>query len=726
MNRAEAGPPHALDAVLRPRSVAIIGASADPSKRGHLAVRALLEGQFPGRIIPVHPAGGTLLGLPVARGPSDLDAAPDLILVCTPAGTVPAVLDEWAAAGSRGAVVLASGFAESGDAGRRLEDDIRRVAGSTGIRVAGPNTSGLINVRLGLNLIGIRGVRAGGLGLLVQSGNLTLQLITEATARTEEGFSFCIGVGNETDIRFDEYLAFLVHDPSTRALMVHAEGFRDGRRFVDALREASFLKPIVFLKGARTLTGGAAARSHTGAVAGSYALLRAGLGRAGVLEVTRTDELLHVAETLARQPACEAGRGIALLSDGGGHAALAMDTLHELGAPLAQLGDLTRDRLRSLLGNAAAVGNPVDLAGAADRSPAVFARTLEVLLTDAGVGGVLVVGLFGGYAIRFAETLLDEETAAAETMAAHAQRCAVPLVLHSLYAHTRSRPLRTLSAAGVPVVESLEVACRCIHAAAARGLALKRPRADSAAANLPAAPAPAATAAVKSAMAEHRGVLLEPEARAILAAHGVPMVSATLCTTRAQTAASAEQHGQPVAIRIVSPAAPHKTEAGGVALGVQGGEAAGLAFDRVTAAVTAWAGVRGVPADIRGVLVSPMQSPPLAALIVGAMRDPQFGAALTIGAGGTAVEVWRDVGHVLLPATDDEIREMILSLRIAPILEGLRGKPGAEMACVIRAAAQVGQALLAHEAIGEIEINPLFVYPDRCVALDARAYLLAG
>jgi acetyltransferase len=731
---------HALDPLLRPRSVAVIGASPDPAKRGHHAVRALLESGYAGRIIPVHPSAADLLGLPVAASPAALDSPPDLVLVCTPAATVPAVLETWAQAGARGAVVLASGFAESGEAGAALEASVARVARERGIRVIGPNTSGILNVPLGLNLIGLRDVRPGCLSLLVQSGNITLQLVTEATARTAQGFSFCIGAGNETDVRFHEMLDFLATDPATRAVIMHVEGLRDGRAFLETARRVSLILPIVLVKGGRTAVGSAAARSHTGAIAGRYDVLRAGLRQAGVIEVQRTDELLHVGETLATQPALPPGRGIALLSDGGGHATLAVDALHTRGAPLAVLSAATQARLRELLGSAAAVANPVDLAGAADRAPMMFAQALEVLAQDAAVGAVLVVGLFGGYAIRFAESLRAEEEAAATAMAAVARAADCALVVHTLYALRRSSPLLALSAADVPVVESLDAACACVAGLAERGEALRRLESrrnvwadyrtetergsgTGAHSHLHGEGADDAEAA-GAARREGRAVLLETETRGVLGAHGVPLVPATFCRNRDEAAAEADRQDGPVAVRVVSPAAPHKREAGGVVLNVSGGEAAAAAFDRITDAVSQYAAARGLPADVRGVLVAPMQPRPVAELLAGVIRDPQFGPVLTLGAGGSAVEVLRDVTLRVLPVTPDEIREMIGELRIAPVLAGLRGEAGADIDAIVQATQALVQAALAHEELSEIEVNPLFAFADRCVALDARAYIM--
>ena len=716
---------HGLDPVLRPRSIAIIGASTDPTKRGNQAVRALIESGYDGDIFPIHPGGGELYGRRVCRSPDELPNAPDLILVCTPAPSVPAVLEQWARAGTRGAVVLASGFGETGESGATLEQEILRVRQETGIRIVGPNTSGLMNVALGANLIGIRDVRAGHLALLVQSGNVTLQLATEATARSGQGFSFCIGAGNNTDIRFSEYIDFLGADPATHAILMHAEGFRDGRAFIDAARRVAPVKPIVLLKGARTAAGGRAARSHTGAIAGSHDVLRAGLCQAGVIEVTRTDELFHVGETLATQPVVPPGKGIAILSDGGGHAALAMDLLHDRGTPMAALSADTSARLRALLGSSAAVENPVDLAGAADRAPLVFARALEILARDSKVGAVLVIGLFGGYAIRFARSLRDAEDDAAAEMADLAHEAGIALVVHSLYAPRRTKPLLTLSAAGVPVVESLDVACSCVMAAVERGALLARLAARTGV--LPPPPASAirefAQGVTDLSRTEQRSALLEPEARSLLEGCGVSFVPAVLCADREAAATAAASIGAPVAVRVISPAAPHKTEAGGVILGVEGGEAAAVAFDRIRHALDRYGLAKGINPDFRGVIVSPMQARPIAELILGVVRDAQFGPVLTVGAGGTAVEILRDVAFRLLPVTREEVREMLDELRIAPQLQGMRGRPPADIGGILDCALSLAAALDAAPAITEMEINPLFVYADRCVAIDARAFL---
>jgi acetyltransferase len=338
------------------------------------------------------------------------------------------------------------------------------------------------------------------------------------------------------------------------------------------------------------------------------------------------------------------------------------------------------------------------------------------------VGAVLVAGLFGGYAIRFAASLLDGERVAAEAMARTAAEAGVGLVVHTLYAQTRSEPLRTLQLAGVPVVGSLDIACRCIAALRERGALLDRsavrrwppvvdvPRADG-------DEAPFGRAA-----AENRRVLLEPEGRALVAAYGVPLVPSDLCATAAEAIAAAERIGAPVAIRVVTPAAPHKTDAGGVALNVDPADA-GAEFDRVAAQVRTWAAARGVAADLRGALVAPMLPRPLAELLVGVVRDPQFGAVLTVGAGGTAVEVLRDVGSRVLPVERADVDEMLAELRIAPLLEGARGRAPADRESIIDAVMGMVRCALAHEDISEIEANPVFAFADRAVAVDVRVYL---
>jgi acetyltransferase len=740
-----------LDPVLRPASVAIIGASADPTKRGHRAVRALLASGYRGRIVPVHPAGGELLGLPVVTGPGALDSPPDLVLVCTPAPTVPRVLAEWAAAGARGAVVLAVGFRESGEGGARIEGEIAQIARSTGLRVVGPNTSGILNVPLGLNLIGLEAIPAGPLALLVQSGNIALALVTEA-ARAGLGFSFVIGVGNEADITFDEYLDFLAHDPATHGIAVHAEGFRDGRAFLAAAARAAPSRPIVALKGGRTERGGAAARSHTGAIAGSYDAFRAGVRQAGVVEVLRTDELLPTLATLVGQQVVKAARGIALLSDGGGQATLAADDLHARGASLARLADSTVQRLRALLGSAAAVDNPVDLAGAADRDPPVFARALDIMAHDPDVGAVLIIGLFGGYAIRFDPSLLDGELDAAQRMTVSARDARVTLVVHSIYAATRAEPLRILERAGITVVESLEVACQCVHSAVARARGLERLARSSAGwpgqvgapghGNAPLAaassmrgghPATPHTASVPAdteapgdpfrlARAEHRRVLLETEARTLAEPFGVPLVDARFCATPDEVAAAAHAFAGLVAVRVVSPASPHKSDAGGVALAVAPHDAA-RAAERIREDVRTWTIDRGAQPDIRGVLVSPMLAPPVAELLVGIRRDPQFGPVLAVGAGGTGVEWLRDVATRVLPVSADDIEAMLAELRITALLNGYRGDPPVDRAALIRAIDAIARCALAYPAIAELEVNPLFTYADRVIAVDIRIFI---
>lgn len=717
--------PHPLDPVLRPRSVVVVGASADPTKRGHQILVALDEAGYPGEVHAVNPRGGEILGRPVHPTLDDVPGAPELAVICTPAATVPDVVAACGRNGVRGAVVLAVGFRESGAEGAEVERRLLEEARRGGVRVVGPNTSGILNLPLGLNLVGARGVPAGTLSLVVQSGNMALALMNEVGARSHDGIGVAVGVGNQADLGFADYLGFLGEDEGTRAVLVYAEAFPDARAFLEVAARVARRKPVLVVKGARSGAGRAAARSHTGSVSGDHDGLRAGLRQAGVVEMERTDELLHVAETLAWQPPVEPGLGVAILSDGGGQGTLAADSLSEAGVPLAELSPDTRAALRAVLGPAAGVANPVDLAGAADADPEVFGRALEPLLADPGVGGVLVVGLFGGYGIRFAPSLTEGEVRAAAAMATAAARAGVPLVVHSMYAPRRSEPLLRLGRGRVPVVESLEVACRCLAEAWRRGRDLARPpwRPGSLPVTAGSRETPGALAAAR---AEGRTTLTEDEARILLGARGVAFPPGVRCTTPEEAAAAAAGFGGTVAVKVLSPRIPHKSDAGGVALGVAGAEEAAEAFRRVVAAGERWLGGRSEPGEVPGALVSPMLSEPLAELLVGARRHPDVGPVLTVGAGGLWVEVLRDVAHRVLPVDDDEIRAMLEELRIGALLEGARGRPPADAGAVVEQAAAVARTLLEVPEVAEVEVNPLFVYAEGATAVDARIFLDGG
>lgn len=721
----------ALDRVFAPGSIAVVGASAEPAKRGNQILRALAESGYAGRVFPVNPRGGEILGRPVHRSIEDLPEAPDLAVLCTPAEAAPELVRACGRRGVGCAVVLAVGFGESGPEGRALEDELAEAGRRTGVRLVGPNTSGLLNLERGVNLVGARGVRRGGLSLLVQSGNMALAIMTEVTERSWDGISICLGVGNQVDLGFAEGLEYLAGHDGTHAIVVHAEGFRDTGAFLSTAARVCRTKPVVVIKSGRTARGARAAVSHTGSVAGPYERLRAAMARAGIVQVRRTDELLHVAETLGRQPVPSADAGIAILSDGGGQGALATDLLVESGARLAELSSATREALRSLLGRASAVENPVDLAGAADLDPEVFGRAVELLVADPGVGSVLLVGLFGGYGIRFADSLEPPETRAAEAMAEAARSARRGLVVHTMYALHRSRPLAALGERGVPVVASLEVACRCVVELQRRAAWLER---DPWPYESPSRPGRHGTAtpdppsrhpALDAARAEGRRALTEPEARAVLTEAGIAFEPAVVADSADALAEALREIGGPVAAKLVSSAITHKSDAGGVVLGVETASQARAAYARIERSAREHAARHELAiAEPVRVIVSAMLRPPRAELLVGAYRDPDLGPVLTVGAGGVWVEALEDVAIRALPVDDRDLREMLGELRVGRVLRADRGLGSVDPAPVLRTLRAVADAIVRWPDVGEVEVNPLFVYEAKAVPVDARIVLM--
>ncbi len=705
-----------IDKILRPRGVVVVGASEDPKKRGNQALAALLASGYTGQIHGVNPKGGAAHGVTFVRTVEEVQGHADTALVCTPAATVPAALRASAARGLSGAVVVALGFREIGSDGEQLELQIQQVVRETGIRVVGPNTSGILNPHRGVNLIGVPNVPAGRIALLTQSGNVSLQVMTEAMRRTRAGFSFVIGVGNEVDLRFDEYLAYLAEEPNTAAIAMYVEGFRRGQKFLETAAEVTAKKPVILLKGGRSVRGKAAARSHTGALAGSFPVFRAGLKQSGVILVRRSDELLHVAETLASQPARGSYRGVAVLTDGGGHGTLAMDALHHHQTQLTRLGAATTAALQQALGHKNPPSNPIDLAGAADADPMVFAKAVDVLMQDEQIGTVLVVGLFGGYHRRFSAELLAREVAAAQAIVEAAGRHRRAVVVHTLYAEMASEPLDVLRAGGVPVLASLEVACRCAAALFERGHQLDLRRGT---------PPPIGGKqwqGLDAVRQQERRVLLETEARDLVAGYGVPIVPATFCETADEATTAARKVGGPVVIKAVAAGLVHKTDAGGVRLGVHP-EDAGQAFAAVADAVRLYHQKRGATADLRGMLVAPALPKPIVELLIGYKKDPHYGGVIVVGLGGTTVEVLKDVTLRLLPITRDDAREMLAEIKGARLLRGHRGAPAVDREAVVDAILALAACARSNPEVLELEVNPLFAYDHGAVAVDVRALL---
>lgn len=739
-----------------------MGASADSAKRGHQILHALDRTGYCGAVHAVNPSGGRILDRPVLPSVADLPEGVDLAVVCTPAATTPSLVRACGRRGVGAAVVLAVGFGESGAEGERLEAELRAAGRAGGVRIVGPNTSGLMNLHVGLNLIGAWGVRRGGIALIVQSGNIALALMNEITARTADGVSICCGLGNQADVGFGEVLAYLGEHEPTRAVVVHAEGLGDGRDFLRAASAAAQRKPVIAIKGGRTPGGAVAARSHTGALAGPSDRLGAGLKQAGIIEVVRTDELAAVAATLALQPAwqgsasgraaadrpCDAADrcsdddsrprtdgdrprgpalgpdpcpGVAILSDGGGQSVLAVDALSRLDAPMAVLSSPTQTALRRTLGPAAAVGNPVDVAGAADADPRAFSNAVGLLAPDPAVALVLVVGLFGGYGIRFLDRLTAPETEAARDMATTTRAAGKGLVVHSIYASRTSAPLQALREAQVPVIESLEAACRAAAELERRGR-VARPRWP------PHGSSEGPTRrdrhrTIKAARAEGCVALTELEARELLADAGVAFEPVRIARSASEAASSAASVGWPVAVKALSKHVLHKSDAGGVVLDVTDAAQARWAFDRIARAMGEYARGRGLPEEPCQVLVSPMLPAPMVELLVGACRDPHLGPVLTVGAGGVWTEILADVAHRVLPVPDGEIATMLRELKASPVLAGARGKPAACVDAIVEAATAVAQCIRTHREISEVEINPLFAYPHKVVPVDARVVL---
>lgn len=707
--------PHYLDPVLNPRSMAIIGASKEPAKRGYRAIQSLFSENYVGRIFPINPKESEILGLKCYATVGDVPDEIDVALVCTAAKTVPGVIEACGRKGVKGAILLAGGFGEASEAGRKLEEETVAIAKRYNVRLIGPNTNGMFSARLGCNAIGVPDIPRGSLALLSNSANVNVSALTEAQYYGYVGISTMLSVGNQADIEFHEYIEFFGEDPDTKAIISYIEGFKNGPAYLAAARKVTPRKPIVMYVAGRNAEGKRAAKSHSGSLAGEFVVSKGVLSQAGVTVVTRSDELYPVAEALALFPPMR-GRRVAVLSEGGGVITVAAEALVDRGLVLAPLADETQARIHAIIPNASAISNPVDSGGGTDPRAEYCGTVSKAILEDPDIDALLIVGFFGGYTMRYGPSVAAAENQVCVDLGELMRKHQKPVIVQSHYSSFKPEALDVLRKAGVPMQRHIEIAAQCLASAAQYGAARRR---------IAAGPAAAGTARVGSgsdviAAGRSQGrSILEPEAYGLLQASGIAAPKHSVMRTPEDAVGIAAALGDgALAVKVIAAEVLHKSDAGGVKLNVAGADALRQAYADIKRSVLE----HHPDARIEGMLVTPMAQPGTE-LIIGTTQDPQYGRVIMLGLGGVFVEVIRDIVFRALPLTDLDASEMIADLRYQEMLDGARGAEPVDRKMLANLLLLVSDFAAAHPAIAEIDLNPVIARGSGYTIVDARMIL---
>ncbi|MBI5564771.1 MAG: acetate--CoA ligase family protein [Chloroflexi bacterium] len=691
-----------LDTLFAPRGIAVIGASRDRTKLGYGVARNLVASNYNGAIHLINPNADRILG---QHCYPSIEAAPDpidLVVVIVPAPLVPHTIDACGRRGIRWAIIVSGGFRETDRAGAELEEQIVAIARRHDMRLIGPNCIGLIDTHVPFNTTFIKSVpNRGEIAFVSQSGAICQAVIDWGTGMGF-GFSRIASLGNQADLSEAEVLTALASDPNTRVITMYLEGVKDGAQFKQAASEAARDKSIVALKVGRTAAGKRAVTSHTGALAGQETAYDVVFDRYGILRASSTEELFDWARALAWCPPLRGDR-VAVLTNAGGPGILAVDALEANGLRLADLSDETVAALRSFLLPHASFHNPIDMLASA--GPTEYAAALQVLVADEQIDAVLVISV---------PPPIEDPTPVAEAIAVAAKDAPKPVVVAVMGEATVGLALKVLRAFRLTDYRFPERAASALGALWRNAQWRARP-----------ADQPTIFTDVDRDLAAQRLASARSEwltgtlAASVLQAYGITGLREAVVTSAEAAVQWAEQVGYPIVLKIASPQIPHKSDIGGVALDLNDASAVRAAFEQILTNAR-----RAVPdAQIDGVTIQPM----LRAgheVIVGAVRDAQFGPLIMFGAGGVAVEGKRDVAFGLAPLSRAAAETLIDATFAGKQLRGFRGSLPADRAAVIDRVLRLAQFIADFPQVIEVEINPLHVLRDGAAAIDVRLKVL--
>jgi len=706
---------HSVARLLRPRSVAVIGASHEAGTIGHHLFLNLLAGGFDGPVYAVNPHTPHVASVPTFASIVDVPGPVDLAVVAVPAAAVPGVVAACIEKGVQGLVVISAGFAETGEAGAQLEREVRELARAGGLRMIGPNCMGIANTALGLNAtFAPTPPRRGRVGFSSQSGALGIALL-EWTARLGIGISSFVSVGNKADVSGNDLLQYWEDDEDTDVVLLYLESFGNPRKFSRIARRLSMRKPIVAVKSGRSVAGTRAASSHTAAAASAEAAVDALFHQTGVIRVDTLVELFDMADVLVSQP-LPAGNRVAIVGNSGGPGILAADACAGAGLDIALLHDDTQRALRTLLGANAAVGNPVDMVASA--TPVHYEAALRLVLDDPNIDAVIVI---------FTPPLVTRADDVADAVARAAEGATKPIVANFLasrdvpagLAGTEDGTRRRIPSFASPEPAAIALGRAARHARWRRRDLGAVPVFDDldrsvarrlVAATLPAAPDPSTPAAEP--IPATGGWLDLADGNALVEAYGIPTSTLRRVATVDEAVAAATSLGFPVALKAAPAGVVHKSDLGAIALNLEDADAVRDSFVDLLE--------RFGPA---GNLVVQQMAAPGLETIVGVVQDPTFGPLVMFGMGGVATELLADRAFRMLPVTDADAAELVRSLRASPLLFGYRRAPAVDVVALEQLILRVAAMANDVPELAELDLNPVIVGADGVVAVDVKVRL---
>jgi len=704
-----------LDSIFAPHSMAVVGASDQVGSVGGAVFANLRAGPFRGRVFPVNRRQKIVQGEAAFATIAELPEVPDLVVVCTPAATVPSLVRDCGACGVSGMIVISAGFREAGAAGRQLEAELRTAKGEyPNLRIIGPNCLGVLRPVSGLNAsFSPVQPRPGRLTFLSQSGALCTAILDWSIER-EIGFATCVSVGNMLDVGMGDLIDYFARDEQTDALLLYIEGLDDAPHFIEAARACTQRKPIIAYKAGRFEESAAAAASHTGALASVDAVYDVAFRRAGIERVRSIEELFDCARLLVGQTHAPGDR-LAIVTNAGGPGVMASDAWLALGCSLAKLTGDTVASLNDVLPSCWSHGNPVDVLG--DATVERFQAAIDLVLKDQNTDALLVI---------LTPQTMTEPARIAEAVVAARGKTQKPIIASWIGGPAVQSGRAILRDAAVPVYDFPEEAVHALNHLVSTGRMrrtaiqdriLSGPTSEGSGAGAGTLITPNGVASWRAELAAVNGLLGEVRSKSLLADYGIPIVPTRVAHSVDEAVSEADQLGYPVVLKILSPDISHKTDVGGVVLNIPNSDGVRASYSTMMDLVAR----RSPQAKIEGVAVQRMVSATRGVeLLLGMTRDPQFGPVLLLGAGGITAELQKDSVLELPPFDEQVVDRMLRSLRLFPLLEGYRGRPGVNVTQLREVVARFAQLAQDLPELVTAEINPLLATADGVVALDAR------